>query len=87
MTHEYKYTLQIFDKAMKALDSMSKGNRRQIGYAMDGMQRTFSGDIKKLKGYDNRYRLRVGNFRVMFKLVKNDIQVYDIFDRKDAYAN
>ena len=85
--NEYKYTLQIFDKAMKALDSMSKSNRRQVGYGMDGMQRTFSGDIKKLKGYDNRYRLRVGDYRVMFMLVKNDIQVYDIRDRKDAYAN
>ena len=85
--HEYNYTLQIFDKAMKALDAMTKSNRRQIGYAMDGMQRAFSGDIKKLKGYDNRYRLRVGDYRVMFTLVKNDIQVYDIRDRKDAYAN
>jgi phage-related protein len=51
--HECKYTLQIFDKAMMALDSMPKNNRRQMGYAMDGMQRTFSGDIKKLKGYEN----------------------------------
>ncbi len=67
---EYKYTLEIFDKAMKALDSMPKSNRRQIGYAMDVMQQTFSGDIRKLKGHDNRYRLRVGNFRVMFMLVK-----------------
>jgi mRNA interferase RelE/StbE len=85
--HDYKYTLQIFHKAMKALNSMPQRNRRQVGHAIDGMQRAFLGDIKKLKGYDDRYRLRVGDFRVMFMLVKIDIQVYEILDRKDAYGN
>jgi mRNA interferase RelE/StbE len=84
---DYKYTLQIFDKARRILESMPKDKRRQIGYAMDVLQRTFGGDIKKLRGYDNRYRLRVGDFRVIFMLVKNDIQVYEIVDRKNAYGN
>jgi len=85
--HEYKYTLGISDEALKALDLMAKSRRRQIGYAMDGMQRTFRGDIKKLKGFEDLYRLRVGDFRVKFRLVKNHIQVYEIRDRKDAYGN
>jgi mRNA interferase RelE/StbE len=84
---EYKYILIIFDKAMKALNSFSRDDRRRIGHAMDLLQRDFSGDVKKLKGYDDRYRLRVGDFRVMFMLVKNDIGVYEIVNRKDAYGN
>ncbi len=86
---EYLYTLQIFDKPMKVLVSMPKTNRRQIGYALDRLQQSFTGDVKKLKGKENddHYRLRVGDFRVMFRLVKNDIQVYEIVNRKDAYAN
>ena len=84
---EYKYTLEISDAALKSLDLMQKNRCRQIGHAMDGLQRTFAGDIKKLKGYVDRYRLRVGDFRVLFRLVKNHIQVYEIADRKDVYGN
>ncbi len=86
---KYTFTLQIFEKPMKVLVTMPKTSRRQIGYALDRLQQSFAGDVKKLKGKgnDDRYRLRVGDFRVMFKLVKNDIQVYEIVNRKDAYAN
>jgi mRNA interferase RelE/StbE len=84
---EYKYRLGISDEALEALDLMPKSRRRQIGYALDGLQRMFRGDIKKLKGFDDLYRLRVGDFRVKFKLVKDHIQVYEITDRKDAYGN
>jgi len=84
---EYKYRLGISDEALEALDLMPKSRRQQIGYAMDGLQRMFKGDIKKLKGYDDRYRLRVGDFRIKFRLVKDHIQVYEIADRKDAYGN
>jgi len=79
--HDYKYRFGISDEALEILGSMPKSRRQQIGYAMDGLQRAFRGDIKKLKGYDDRYRLRVGDFRVFFKLVKDEIQVYDIADR------
>lgn len=85
--YEYKYRLGISDEALEALDLMPKNRRRQIGYALDGLQRTFRGDVKKLKGYDDRYRLRVGDFRIKFRLVKDHIQVYEITDRKDAYGN
>ena len=34
------------------------------------------GDIKKLKGLENDYRLRVGNLRVLFTL-ENDIIIID----------
>jgi hypothetical protein len=35
-------------------------NRSAI--ALDGLQRDFRGDIKKLKGYKDEYRLRVGSY-------------------------
>jgi mRNA interferase RelE/StbE len=43
-------------------------------------------DIKKLKGYRNHYRLRVGEYRVLFELEKPDkIIIYAILPRKQAY--
>jgi mRNA interferase RelE/StbE len=45
-------------------------------------------DIKKMKGYkDNRFRLRIGNNRVLFK-IENDVLIIFVFKvgpRGDVY--
>jgi len=38
--------------------------------------------VKKLGGSLDRYRLRVGRWRVLFQLTKNIIEVADIFMKK-----
>jgi mRNA interferase RelE/StbE len=43
------------------------------------------GDIKKLKGHDIAYRLRMGNFRILFDVDGDAIIVRRIKDRKEAY--
>lgn len=44
-------------------------------------------DIKRLKGLGNRYRIRVGNIRILFELSKNHvIIVYAILPRETAYS-
>ncbi|RLI84772.1 MAG: hypothetical protein DRO98_08290 [Archaeoglobales archaeon] len=42
-------------------------------------------DIKKLKGYENIYRIRIGDFRIKFKKEENIIKVFDIERREKAY--
>jgi mRNA interferase RelE/StbE len=84
--NEYKYTLEFRPTPLKILESLPKGIRRQIGYALDLLQRDLMGDIKKLKGHQFEYRLRVGSYRVRFELIGNHITVYDIGDRKDIYG-
>jgi mRNA interferase RelE/StbE len=44
-----------------------------------------SGNVKKLKGIDNGYRLRVGNVRVLFEKDGNTIHVVKIDNRGDIY--
>lgn len=43
--------------------------------------------VKKLRGYDSTYRVRVGNYRIIYEV--NDrtqqISILWIADRKDAY--
>ena len=60
--HEYKYTLEFRPTPLKILESLPKDTRRQIGHALDLLQRDLTGDIKKLKGYKIEYRLRVGSY-------------------------
>ena len=44
-----------------------------------------SGDVKKLKGSRNEYRLRVREYRALFELEGRTITVYAVGQRKDIY--
>ena len=70
---------------MRALRALPDNFRRQIGFRLHLLQEDFSGDLKKLKGSKNEYRLRVGNYRVLFELESKRIVVYTVGPRKDIY--
>jgi mRNA-degrading endonuclease RelE of RelBE toxin-antitoxin system len=80
-----RYHLQISDKAREQLRALPTDIRRSVGYRMQLMCDDLHGDVTKLRDKTNRYRLRVGTFRVLFLLVGNSIQVYAVKDRKEAY--
>jgi mRNA interferase RelE/StbE len=42
-------------------------------------------DMKKLKGYDNNYRIRVGDYRILFFRESGTAKVYDVSHRRDVY--
>jgi len=44
-----------------------------------------TGDVKKLTNFTPEYRLRVGNYRILFEIENNKIIIYRIIHRKDAY--
>ena len=49
------------------------------------MGNDLKGDIKKLTNHSPEYRLRVGNFRILFEIENNEIIIYRIKHRKDVY--
>jgi len=79
------YRVGFTDKARRSLLLLPKSARQEIGYKMYLMQDNLAGDVKKLEGSQNEYRLRVGKYRVIFELVGDTISVYKIGDRKDIY--
>lgn len=79
------FQLLIADEALEQLRALPKDLRRRIGDRLSVLETSFTGDIKKLAGAENKYRLRVGNHRVLFRLAGNQIQVYAVKDRKEAY--
>jgi mRNA interferase RelE/StbE len=79
------FELFLSDEALEQLRAMPKELRQRIGDRLNTLEGSFQGDIKKLAGTENKYRLRVGNHRVLFRLVGRQIQVYAVKDRKEAY--
>jgi mRNA-degrading endonuclease RelE of RelBE toxin-antitoxin system len=80
-----RYRIEISEKAREQLRAMPKDIRRTIGYRMELMRDDLHGDVVKLRDKGNRYRLRVGTFRVLFVLAGDAVQVYAVKDRKQAY--
>jgi len=42
-------------------------------------------NLKKLKGYKNFYRIRIGTYRIGLKIEGNTVYFVDIDNRKDIY--
>jgi mRNA interferase RelE/StbE len=42
-------------------------------------------DIKKIEGYDNYYRLRVGDYRLGLKLSGDTVELIRFLHRRDIY--
>jgi mRNA interferase RelE/StbE len=79
------FQLFISEEALEQLRALPKDLRKRLGERLTALEENFAGDIKKLSGAENKYRLRVGNHRVLFRLAGRQIQVYAVKDRKEAY--
>jgi mRNA-degrading endonuclease RelE of RelBE toxin-antitoxin system len=63
-----RYEIEFLRSALEQLRALPKDARRLIGRKIDTAQTDLAGDIKKLKGFKKKYRLRAGNYRVLFEL-------------------
>nr|DAG54840.1 MAG TPA: Cytotoxic translational repressor [Caudoviricetes sp.] len=68
--------------AVKYINAADKPTKKRLKEAIEKIP---LGDIKKLTGLDNAYRLRVGNLRVLFSLEDEKIIINDILPRGQAY--
>lgn len=75
---EIFYTKQAM-KSIKVIDSRIKEHIRV------SIERIPLGDIKKLKGYTSLYRLRVGDYRIIYEVNGDKIIIQGILPRGEAY--
>lgn len=68
-----KYYIEIRKRAEKDLSSIPKADAQNIADAIFALEDGLAGDIKKLTNFSPEYRLRVGNWRILFELSKNKI--------------
>jgi mRNA interferase RelE/StbE len=80
------YRIEFLPSALEQLRCLPKDARRLIGAKLDRMQHDLAGDVKKLRGFRDKYRLRAGNYRVLFELEGQRLVVYDVGDRKNIYG-
>jgi len=79
------YQIEFKPRAVEDLKALSAAQHRQVVEKIEALQKDLVGDVKKLTDHTPEYRLRVGNYRVLFEVDGNSVVVYRILHRKDAY--
>lgn len=69
-------------EAAKHIQAQDKPTRQRLRAAIEKLP---DGDVKKLQGYKNDYRLRVGSLRVLYSLQDDVITIKDVLPRGQAY--
>jgi len=73
------------EKAYEGLNKLENSISRRITKKVYELsENPFSKDIKRLKGR-NDFRLRVGDYRVIFSIEENNIQILKVGHRKNIY--
>ena len=83
-----RYLVDFRPSALKAFDKLPRNDRLRVAEGIDGLVMTpRPAGSKKLSGEDGLWRIRVGNYRVIYKIEDNKllILVLKIGHRKDVY--
>lgn len=69
-------------KAIKYINSCDSTTKKRLKAGIENLP---LGDITKLQGYENEYRLRIGDLRVLFTFENGIIIINEIKPRGQAY--
>lgn len=62
------FSVQIKPKAIKDMRPFPSEDRDRILRAIERLEEGLSGDIKRLTNFHPEFRLRVGDYRVLFNI-------------------
>jgi mRNA interferase RelE/StbE len=79
------YQIEFKPRALKDLKALPVMEYRRIVAKAEALQEDLAGDVKKLTNFTPEYRLRVGNYRVLFEVQGSTVVIYRVRHRKDAY--
>lgn len=77
---EILYTKRAY-KSVKCLGAVMKNRIKK------GIEKISAGDIKKLQGYSNVFRLHIIDYKVLYEISDDILIIYDILPRGKAYKN
>ncbi len=79
------YDLRFGKRALKDLRLLDKRLSKRVVDRIEKMTKDLSGDVKKLTDHSPQYRLRVGDYRVLFDIEKGTIIIQRVLNRREAY--
>ena len=80
-----RYHIEFGVTALKDLDELPAKQRAQILRKIERLQYGLLGNIKRLREADSAYRLRMGDYRILFDIEEDVIVIRRIGHRKNIY--
>ena len=80
-----KYDIQFKPRAVKDIEAFPFTIQTRILARIEKMSDNLSGNVKRLTDFTPEYRLRVGEYRVLFEIEGDKIVIYRIRHRREAY--
>jgi len=80
-----QYTVEFKPAALRDLRKVSPPVARRILAKIEAMRDNLAGDVKRLTGFTPGWRLRVGDWRVLFEVVGTVIVIWRVVHRSQAY--
>lgn len=80
-----KYPIEFKPTALKDLKKLDKQEQKGIIEKIESLQNNLSGDVKHLTNFTPEYRLRVGNYRILFEVEAGKVIIYRVKHRKEVY--
>jgi mRNA interferase RelE/StbE len=79
------YRIELKPKAEKDLKRLSGKDYDLVVEHLKWLEDDLRGNVKRLTHFTPEYRMRAGNWRVLFEVENNTVVVYRILKRSDAY--
>ncbi len=80
-----EYIIEFKSTALKDLQKINSIDAKKLLAKILILKDGVKGDVKRLTNYTPEYRLRSGDYRVLFEVIETKIIIYRIKHRKDAY--
>ncbi len=80
-----QYPIEIKPQAVKDGKKIPTKQLERIFDKIELLSDNLQGNVKRLTNFTPEYRLRIGNYRVLFEIEHDVVVVYRIKHRKSAY--
>ena len=80
-----RYDFEFKPRAVKELARLPAIQQRRIIARVEQLADGLKGDVKRLTNFTPEYRLRVGDYRILFEIDRGKIEIYRVCHRREAY--
>jgi len=80
-----RYSVQFKPHAIKDLESLDSKIQLRVIKKIEEMSHDLKGDVRHLTDSTPEFRLRIGDYRVLFEIEGALIIVYRVRNRREAY--
>lgn len=80
------HQIEFKPRAIRDLKAIDKTQARRVTEKIHPMKDDLAGDVKRLTKSTLEFRLRVGDYRILFEREGDKVVIYRVRHRKDPYG-